>query len=188
MVIIQKSERLSKSDKHIIPVEKGDLKRSKSQLNDIQQPTEILKYRCTLDLVASNQITLGQKKVNLTNVQDLLNKVKDKYISKFDLFSFFFSLEYDESSKGLINFYYKNKIYSMERLAQGQSIAVFYANLAMSLTFSCETWQMFQSSHPEFKDSKLFTIKDLTTIIVYYLDDVLLMTPKLGIYKDILSY
>ena len=66
----------------------------------------------------------------------------------------------------------------MERLAQGQSISVFYANLAMSLTFSNETWELFRSSHPEFKDSKLFAIKDLTTIIIYYLDDILLMTPK----------
>ena len=48
----------------------------------------------------------------------------------------------------------------------------------MSLTFSIETWELFRSSHPEFKDSKLFAIKDLKTIIIYYLDDVLLMTPK----------
>ena len=87
LVVIQKSERLSKAVKSI----QSEVRRKNKKLN-IQptEPTEVLKYRCTLDLTDTNRITIGQKFVNLTSVDDLLQKVKDKYVSKFDLFNFSF--------------------------------------------------------------------------------------------------
>ena len=48
----------------------------------------------------------------------------------------------------------------------------------MNLAFSSETWNLFKTKHPHYNNSKIFKVTDLLTLLVFYLDDVLLMTCK----------
>ena len=111
LVIINKdTSRLSKADKH---QRKMDMRQAGRGENE-PSPKNTL----TLDLKLMNTILLGNKKISLHNPAEIIDKISNCYVSKFDFLDFFFSIKLCSDSKGNKSFYYKNETNNFDSLFQ----------------------------------------------------------------------
>ena len=108
----------------------------------------------------------------------LLENLKNCYLSKLDLADYFYSFKLDQLSKNKINFYFKNKIYSFNRLPQGLSISPFFSVLGTNLSFSLKGLKLFLETFPELKSEEVFQISDISKVVLFYIDDSLVYTKK----------
>ena len=77
LVIINKdTSRLSKANKH---QRKREIKEADNAINE-----PLPNYRFTLDLTMTNTILLGNKKISLHNPSEIIDKISDCYVSKFN--------------------------------------------------------------------------------------------------------
>ena len=183
LVIVSKTSRLCKADRFV------KKRQDKLEKNSQQPPENLVKnkttgtqknpqHRLTIDLSDTNAILDGQKYINLAKYESILENLQDCYLSKLDLAEYFFSFNLDQKSKNKINFFYKNKIFSFNKLPQGVSVAPFFSVLGSNLSFSLQGLKLFLETFPELKNEEVFKISDITKLVLFYIDDCLLYTKK----------
>ena len=181
LVIVSKASRLCKADRFN---EKQQKKLDKSPQNPQKTENQNLgssknpEFRLTVDLSDVNAILWGNKYINLAKYESILENLTDCYLSKLDLAEYFFCFNLDQNSRSKINFYFKNKIYSFNRMPQGISIAPYYSVLGTALSFSLEGLKLFLKTFPEYKDEQIFKVNDITKLVLFYIDDSLIYSKK----------
>ena len=182
LVIVSKASRLCKADRFVQKrqekLDKNLQTPEKTEKNQTLGSQKDPQYRLTIDLSDTNAILFGQKYINLAKYESILENLQDCYLSKLDLAEYFFSFNLDQKSKNKINFYFKNKIYSFNKLPQGISIAPFFSVLGTNLSFSLEGLKLFLETFPELKNEEVFKITDITKLVLFYIDDSLVYTKK----------
>ena len=182
LVIVSKSSRLCKADKYVQKKQGKDLldqKNAQKPKNGKNSETsKNPQFRLTVDLSDVNSILWGQKFVNLSKHEEILENLDNCFLSKFDIAEYFFCFHLDQKSQRKINFYFKNKIYSFNRLPQGLSISPFYSVLGTSLSFSLEGLKLFLEKFPEYQKEEVFNISDINKLVLFYVDDGLVYSKK----------
>ena len=113
LVIVSKSSRLCKADKYVQKKQGKDLldQKNAAQKNaqkNAQKPkngknSETSKnpqFRLTVDLSDVNSILWGQKFVNLSKHEEILENLDNCFLSKFDIAEYFFCFYLDQNPKG----------------------------------------------------------------------------------------
>ena len=194
LVIVLKSSRLCKADKFLEKQVKREVqgdateKQNKGEVrgdpcqNPYQDPGKKVpsknpNYRLTIDLSDVNSILWGQRFINLSKNEELLETLTDCYLSKVDIAEYFFSFNLDQLSQKKINFYYKNQFFSFLRLPQGLANSPWFSVLGTSLAFSNESLMLFLEKYPEFKNDEVFS-QDVSKIVSFYIDDGLIFSKK----------
>ena len=113
----------------------------------------------------------------MPSINDVAGKVKDSYCSTLDLADFFSQLELDSKSKNLFNFYYEDHVMSFNRAPQGWASSPFFGILALKLTFSPESKQVFLKKFKKYRKMKLFQVKQ-ETFLSWFQDDGSITSPK----------
>ena len=181
LVIVSKSARLCKADRYVEKKQGPPIPSEKiPQKTDIEQktPNKNPNFRLTVDLSDVNSILWGQKFINLSKHEEILENLNDCFLSKFDLAEYFFCFNLDQKSQRKVNFYFKNKIYSFNRLPQGLSISPFYSVLGTNLSFSLEGLHLFLEKYPEYKNEEVFQVTDISKLVIFYVDDGLVYSQK----------
>lgn len=135
-------------------------------------------YRLTIDLSDMNSILWGQKFINLSKNEDLLESLTDCFLSKIDIAEYFFCFGLDQLSPRKTNFYYKNKIYSFTRLQPGLANSRFFSVLGTALAFSAESLQLFLKKFPEYANDEIFKNGAISITVTFYIDDGLMFSKK----------
>ena len=111
LVVVSKSSRLCKADKFLKQQEQPEGANKKIANNQELSSSGISKnpqHRLTIDLSDVNSILWGQKYINLSKHEELLENLTDCYLTKMDISEYFFCFGLDQISKRKVNFYYKN--------------------------------------------------------------------------------
>merc|ERR1712081_104219 len=165
--------RPTKADKHI----EKQMKRNNDILTKTTDTTIQPELRPALDLTGYNRITNGPPRVQLLTANELLEKIKDSYCSSIDLFHCYFSIKLSKSSRDLINVYWLNgSLLSLQRLPQGWKSSLFFAELALRLTFNT---RMIKTVRQKYNiPLNLFPYTHPNEIVSRYVDDVMISSKK----------
>ena len=191
LVIVSKSSRLCKADKYVkkkqgkdlldqknAPPKNAQKTAQKPKNGNVSETSKNPQFRLTVDLSDVNSILWGQKFVTLSKHEEILENLDNCFLSKFDIAEYFFCFHLDQKSQRKINFYYKNKIFSFNRLPQGLSISPFYSVLGTALSFSLEGLKLFLKKFPEYQNEEVFDISDINKLVLFYVDDGLVYSKK----------
>ena len=130
-----------------------------------------------MDLTGYNRITNGPSRVQLLTANELLEKIKDSYCSSIDLFHCYFSIKLSKSSRDLINVYWLNgTLLSLQRLPQGWKSSLFFAELALRLTFNPRMIKTFRHKYNIPIHTFPYTHPD--EIVSRYVDDIMISSKK----------
>ena len=155
----------SKADKHIqsLPGQK------------VVTPTA---WRMTFDLRDLNSVTTDVGRLQLPTIDEARSFARNKLVSILDISNQFWSIRLEHSSKKYTNFYYDNRIYWHERLAQGALGSPFTAQSAMIYTFSdsvLRQWKLEKNI-----DSTKMPYESFKDFIIFYLDDIMVASETGG--------
>ena len=177
LVVIDKQKRSTKADQ---AVQRKEMKEGKALETPPSQSEQEIKsrYRLTCDLSDVNAIVQGNTRISLNKPEEIMEQINNCYMSSLDLSNFFWSFELSQESKGDICFYYRDTIMQFERLIQGLANSPWYAVLGGKMTYNMDTLRMFLEAHPHLKEEKVFKIDHLSKILLHYVDDILLKSPK----------
>ena len=100
--------------------------------------------------------------------------------SSLDLSQMFYSIKLTKRSQSFLCFYSltDDKIYQFTRLVIGLKIAPFIATCSLQLVLNQENFQAFNKTLEETSLKASLKQLKLENLLIYYIDDLLLATPK----------
>merc|ERR1711888_110541 len=165
---------------HAVPKPSGDhhLAGKASAYVLRQQGADVNHGRLTLDLRALNSHAVSRPRLNLPSYADLIPRFKDMAVSVVDLTSMFWAIHVSQNSQHLTRFWWNHETYKFCRLPQGWLNSCFIAGKATQLAFGQEAMLAFLQHKNWDLDSKIWPWTHVDQILIVYIDDLLVMSPR----------
>ena len=169
MGVVSESDSEWRSNVVMVPKpQSGELRtNTKSDMLDKNKKTEL--WRICLDFRELNTVLLFPKQVQFVNLENLLHKLKNKFVVSMDISSAFFIIPIREQDRHKTAFWVNDLAFEFNCLVMGLKSSPYHLKMFMNLVFSIAQFEKLKTRLSE--EERQLLPASFADMVISYFDD-----------------